>query len=434
MWLRVQKVVALGVAAHFVSACRSHVYVGGIAYDAAGGMEDVLSPAGDASGDAHIDASDVSPGDGPSIPIFRYLHTSGAKIVDSADHEVRLRCANWSGFETFLRTVDGLHASPLDVLVGKIASLHFNCIRLPYCNDVLRDDSIPSEVDAGMSPVMANPELVGKTSLAVLEALMRSAEAQGLYVLLARHAPQPDTLRYPVWDGTDAAVAALVDARWIADWQTLATVSTRHPNLVGFDLHDEPGDPSTWNSGDPSLDWAPAATRAGQAILTINPQLLIIVSGIQSGGAQTYWPGGNLATVPSGPVVLDPPTQVVYAAHDYGSGKMNQTWFSDPMFPANLAPMWDALWGVVFADAQAPHPVFIASFGDRGDATGVSAMEADTDGRWMATLVDYLDSHRLSFGFWAFNPSAGGLTGLLQPGWQTFNPYQTNRIAALLTP
>src|SRR5262249_31997423 len=153
---------------------------------------------------------------------------------------------NWSGFETFLRVVDGLHASPLDTLTGTIASLHFNCIRIPYCNDAWHIDSIPSAVDAALSPVMANPALAGATSLAILEAVMKSAEAQGLFVILARHALHPDALQYPVWDGIDPVAAPDIDAQWIADWQMLAHMSSTHPNLVGFDLHDEPGDPSTW--------------------------------------------------------------------------------------------------------------------------------------------------------------------------------------------
>ena len=37
-----------------------------------------------------------------------------------------------------------------------------------------------------------------------------------------------------------------------------------------------------------------------------------------------------------------------------------------------------------------------------------------------------------SFGFWALNRSAQGLTGLLQPGWLTVNEAQLARIQPLL--
>jgi endoglucanase len=425
MWLRVSRAVALAVGA--VSGCRANVYVGGIVTTDAAPL--VMPDA-----QATVDATDAPPGDGAPAHVFRYLHASGAKIVDSADDEVRLRCINWAGFETRLGVVDGLHASPLDTLVGKIAALHFNCIRLPYCNDAWRDDSIPSKVDAALSPVMANPALANQTSLAILEAVLTSAERQGLYVILARHAPHADALQYPVWDGTDPMAAPSLDAQWLADWQTLAQMGIGHPNLVGFDLHDEPGDPSTWRGGDPLLDWAAAAERGAEAILQIHSRLLIVVSGIESANGQKYWPGGNLSSVPAAPLAVNPPTQLVYASHDYGSGKMYQPWFGDPTFPDNLPAMWDAVFGVVFRDAQAPRPVFVASFGDRGDAPGVDAIQADLDARWMAALVDYLDAHQLSFGYWAFNPSAGGLTGLLRPGWQDIDEYQRARIAALLPP
>ena len=37
-----------------------------------------------------------------------------------------------------------------------------------------------------------------------------------------------------------------------------------------------------------------AATRAGNAILEVNPRLLVLVDGIQHVGADQYWRGGNL--------------------------------------------------------------------------------------------------------------------------------------------
>src|SRR5215471_4376698 len=294
--------VATAILAALVAGCHSNVYVGGVR-----------------PSDASVDSTASSDANGAreAGPAFRYLHTSGSRIVDDAGNDVRLRCINWSGFETFLRVPDGLHARTYHSLIGLVASLGFNCLRFPYCNDALRPDSIPGNVDAGINPLAANSELLGLTSFAILERLLDDAEEQGLYVLLARHAPHQDVLQYPLW-ATDPAT----DQQWIDDWSTLAGISFDHPNLVAFDLHDEPGGTASWGTGDASTDWALAATRAANAVLAINPNLLVVVAGIETVAAQSYWAGGNLAAVNDHPIVLQRSRQLVYSAHDYGSGKM----------------------------------------------------------------------------------------------------------------
>src|SRR5262249_18007737 len=158
------------------------------------------------------------------------------------------------------------------------------------------------------------------TSLTILDKLLDEAAAQGLYVILARHAPSQDVSQYPLW-----ATDETVDQQWIEDWSMLARKSADHPNLAGFDLHDEPGSGAPWGSGDPSTDWALAATRAANAVLNINPNLLVIVAGIETVNGQQYWPGGNLLGVRDHPVTPNQSGQLVYSAHDYGSGKMFQT-------------------------------------------------------------------------------------------------------------
>jgi len=64
--------------------------------------------------------------------------------------------------------------------------------------------------------------------------------------------------------------------------------------VIGVDLHNEPHGPATWGSEDPDTDWRLAAERAGNAILEAQPNLLIIVQGVEQvraigiGGAVIY--------------------------------------------------------------------------------------------------------------------------------------------------
>ena len=77
--------------------------------------------------------------------------------------------------------------------------------------------------------------------------------------------------------------------------------------VIGVDLHNEPHGKATWGSGDPATDWRLAAEKAGNAILAANPNLLIIVEGIEQYKGDWYWWGGNLMGARADPVRLNVP-------------------------------------------------------------------------------------------------------------------------------
>ena len=59
-----------------------------------------------------------------------------------------------------------------------------------------------------------------------------------------------------------------------------------------------------------------AAEQAGNAILAVNPEWLIIVEGIEQYHGDFYWWGGNLEGAAQFPVRLSQPDKLVYSAHD----------------------------------------------------------------------------------------------------------------------
>src|SRR5581483_866358 len=112
----------------------------------------------------------------------------------------------------------------------------------------------------------------------------------------------------------------------------------------------EPRGAATWGSGDLTTDWQLAAERAGNAILAVNPYVLIFVQGIEHTGDDWYWWGGNLLDAHDAPVHLNVPGRVVYAPHDYGPDVYPQPWFSASDFPNNLPAVWDTHWGYLAED------------------------------------------------------------------------------------
>ena len=148
--------------------------------------------------------------------------------------------------------------------------------------------------------------------------------------------------------------------------------------------------------GDRATDWHLAAQRAGNAILDVNPYLLIFVQGVDRQGDSLYWWGGDLRGVTRHPVQLDVPNRVVYSPRDYGPEVYEQGYFSDPSFPRNLPGIWDQHWGYIHK--QEIGPVVLGELGG-------TRLDDSVDGRWKRTLLEYLEANRIGYINWALDRS-----------------------------
>lgn len=400
--------------------CRHDVYLGDPI-----SLGDRVVPEGGPGFDSSVDAPSPADAPGDSGPAYPwYLHTLGSKILDSNDAVVQLRGVNWAGMETSTRVPDGLHRRTVESLVAQIEALGFNFIRIPISSESVSPASMPRSF--GTDPLAANPDLAGLGSLAILDRIVDAAFRHHLRVILDHYRFQADDQGPPpaTWysgNSPDSPIGRFPESQWIQDWVTLATHYLDKPNMVGCDLHDEPATPSTWGDGNPNTDWRLAAERAGNAILATNPNLVILVEGIDVVNGQTYWAGGNLSAAGSSPVRLTPRNKLVYSIHDYGKSVNNtQPWFASSNYPNNLAPLWDATWGyLVTSDSGA---VVVGAFSDREKQPGLPPDLVAADQAWRSALTQYIGANEIGYALWALNPSAEGKTGLLQPDWQTPDP------------
>lgn len=336
-----------------------------------------------------------------------YLHTSGSQLVDENGQPVRLTGLSWFGMETDWYAPHGLDRQPLSWMLDQIQQQGFNAIRIPYCNQMLDSTSMPQHIDYTKSP-----ELQGKKPLEVLDKIIEGAAARKLRIILDRHRPDNST-QSALW-----YTGQYTEQRWIDDWKTLATRYKGNSTVVGFDLHNEPHDNATWGSGDMNTDWRLAAERAGNAIQAINPDVLIIVEGIQNVNNQYYWWGGNLMAAGANPVRLTVANRVVYSPHDYPASVSGQQWFSDPSYPSNLPAVWDKYWGYLIKQNIAP--VWIGEFGTK--------YETQSDQQWLGALASYIIANKVNFSYWCWNPDSGDTGGILKDDWTTI---QTQKMAVI---
>jgi endoglucanase len=351
-----------------------------------------------------------------------YWHTSGNKILDANNATVRIAGINWYGFETTDHLVHGLWAQDFQSVLNTIKGLGFNVIRIPFSNEMVEKNPVPTNFTTNAGGKAVNAALVGQTALQDLDAIVAYAGSIGLRVILDNH-------RSEAGNSNEASglwyTAAYPQSSWIADWQMMATrysdakfTFNGNPTVIGLDLRNEPhlvgssatsgscwtGDTAT--NGCPtsltSQNWPVAAQAAGNAILAINPKLLVFVEGIDCYDGVCGWQGGNLMGVATNPVVLSLPNQIVYSAHDYGPSLFRQSWFNGTTTAASLDAVWSKYWGYISAADTAP--VWLGEFGTDNTAADIQSPSAGSQGQWFESLVAYLQSNpSISWSYWALN-------------------------------
>lgn len=346
------------------------------------------------------------------------LSTKGARIVDATGQTVLLRGVNWFGMETELQVPHGLWVRDYKEMLAQIKSLGYNFIRLPYSVQALRSNSI-SGVDFSIG---SNKDLQGKTPLEAMDIIVQEAQRQGLLILLDSH--RLNNERIPeLWYGD-----GFTEADWIDTWKLLATRYRNQPNVIGADLKNEPYGRASWGTNDLTTDWRLAAERAGNAILALNPNWLIVVEGVEKNvpgqKLAIHWKGGNLEGVAKYPVRLRVPRKLVYSPHEYGPGVFNQPWFREPSFPNNLRARWET--GFYYIVRRNLAPVLIGEFGGR------QVDASSKEGIWQRQLVSFIQQKQMSFAYWSWNPNSSDTGGILLDDWTAIDQPKQQLLNQLL--
>lgn len=350
-----------------------------------------------------------------------YWHTSGNQIIDSSGHVVRIAGINWYGFETTDQVVHGLWSKDYHSILNAIKSNGYNAIRLPYSNQMVEHPVVPSSISyaSGSGPI--NTDLKGLNALQVMDKVISAAGAIGLRVILDNH-------RSDAGNSAEANglwyTSTYPESAWINDWKMLVSRyasfkdASGNPTVIAVDLRNEPhlnangsktgscwtGDTSTGGCAttNTAQNWAAAAQRAGNAVLSVNSSLLVIVEGIDCYSGDCDWWGGNLEGVSSHPVVLSVAARLVYSAHDYGPNLFQQSWFSSSTSFSSLSSVWNKFWGYINSNRIAP--LLVGEFGTGNNSSDVESVSPGSQGQWFQSLINFMQNNpSLNWTYWALN-------------------------------
>ena len=331
-----------------------------------------------------------------------YWHTSGNQILDSNNQPVRIAGINWYGFETTDHIIHGLWAKDYKAILSTIKSNGYNTVRIPLSDEMVQSNPVPTNLSFNNGAPI-NTDLQGLTALQILDKIVAAAGSIGLRVILDNH-------RSEAGNSAEANglwyTSAFPESAWINNWVALTNRYLNNTTVIGMDLRNEPHNATSggacWGCGTTANDWRLAAQRAGNAVLAVNPHLLIFVEGTDCFNGDCDWWGGNLQGVTQFPVALSVPNQLVYSAHDYGPTVFQQPWFNSTTTTASLQAQWNKEWAFIHNNNIAP--LWVGEFGTGNAAPDVQNATAGSEGQWFSNLVQFIGARpSMSWTYWALN-------------------------------
>ncbi len=324
------------------------------------------------------------------------LHTGRHEILDAAGHRVRLTAVNWYGFDEKEYVAGGLDHARLETIVEQIRAIGVNSVRLPWANETLERNPVVADY-----AVKANSRFRGKHAMEVMDAVIAALGRAHILVILDNHVSRAD------WccnsqDGNGLWYSAeYPEEKWLADWQTIVRRYRRQPWVVGADLRNELRSGTQWGGSDPLHDWHAAAERGGNAVLSANPDLLVMVEGPEY--------STNFTAFDKLPVVLKISQRLVYSPHAYApaSGQHQFESYED------LKAAYDARMGFLL-HSEPGVPLWVGEFGT------CQTMECEGNGRWFRWCVQYLRENELGWSYWPLNGTQSSGEGRKYDGVETY--------------
>lgn len=372
-----------------------------------------------------------------------WLHVNeNAEIVDMYGNPVWLTGCNWFGYNVGSQVFDGVWSQNMHDMLRQIADHGFNFLRVPVSTELLLQwkngdpDPATPKVNEYSNPELTVEGIQGGTvkySFDIWNQAVEWCRELGIKIMIDIHSAETSTAGHQVslWYTDKFSTEDWFEALgWFADYYK------DDDTILAIDLKNEPHGkadvPSLMAKWDGTTDpnnWKYAAECAAAKVMEKNPNLLVMVEGVEVYPKEGYdwtapaidwatnteyyhgtWWGGNFRGAKEYPIDLkEHQSQLVYSPHDYGPLVWKQKWFYDGFTKDSLLEdCWYDNWFYLLEEKEAP--LFMGEWG------GFIDEQHDPDGtntKWMAALRDFMIENTIHHTFWCFNENSGDTGGLV---------------------
>jgi endoglucanase len=328
------------------------------------------------------------------------LHTSGHQILDAHGHRVRLTSVNRYGFDQKEYAVGGLDHASLHSIIGQIKAIGVNSVRLPWANETVEHNPLLPDY-----AVKANPRFRGQRALEVMDAVVAALAKAHIMIILDNHMSRADWCCSETDDNGLWYNAEYPEEKWLADWQTLVRRYQHQKWVIAADLRNELRSGAQWGGNDPRLDWHAAAERGGNAILEVNPKLLIMVEGPEY--------STDFTAFAKLPVILKVASRLVYSPHAYASAEHVFQSYEE------LRQIYDVRAGYLL-NVEPAVPLWVGEFG------ACQTLDCEQNSQWFRWFVRYLSEKDLSWSYWPLNGTQSSGIGRKYDTMETYGLLTTD--------
>ena len=386
-----------------------------------------------------------------------WLHVNDkAQIVDMNGNEVWLTGINWFGYNVGSQIFDGAWSANVHHCLDLIADHGFNLLRVPMSTQILLQWKNNEPDPLIKLNEYENPELTiegvkGGTpmySFDIWNQVVAWCRENGIKIMMDIHSATTNAAghNYALWYDSNYSTDDWLEAlAWFSDYYK------DDDTIIAIDLKNEPhgkkddGTFAKWDGSTDENNWRYAAELGAKACLDQNPNLLIMVEGIEvypkfeegenwSSPSVDYanyprspyhgaWWGANFRGVREYPVDLgEHQSQLVYSPHDYGPEVYNQSWFylNDDSKTFTRQTLLDDYWYDTWAYLveEQISPLLMGEWGgwvdEEHDKTGENR-------HWLQELRDYMIDKHIHHTFWCFNENSSDTGGLMYDNFQKWD-------------
>ena len=375
-----------------------------------------------------------------------WLHVNeNAEIVDMNGNPVWLTGCNWFGYNVGSQVFDGVWSQNMHDMLRQIADHGFNLLRVPVSTQLLLQwkngdpDPATPKVNEYSNPELTLEGIQGGTVMYSFDIWNKAVEwcrELGIKIMIDIHCAETASAGHQVslWYTDKYSTEDWLEAlEWVSDYYK------DDDTIIAMDIKNEPhGTADTpnlmakWDNSTDLNNWKYAAERGAAAVMKANPNLLVMVEGVEvypkfEEGADwtsqnidysrypysyyhhTWW-GGNFRGVKDYPLDLgEHQSQLVYSPHDYGPLVYEQEWFKKDFDSDTLMEdVWRDNWFFLVENKTATLLM--------GEWGGFIDEEHDPDGsntKWLTCLRDLMIENRIHHTFWCFNENSGDTGGLV---------------------